>query len=209
MMEKSMLFFEIEGHLLKDQKPGQYLRGLLKDEDFQSPPFDILSRLINVPQSPVHHPEGNVWNHTILVVDEAAAARERASDTRAFMWAALLHDVGKAVTTKERRGKITAYDHDRAGKEMTASFLREFSPDEGFVKKVSLLVFYHMHMLYVLRDLPFGNLSRLVRDTNAEDVALLGFCDRMGRGGADRETEEKKFREFLKRCEKEEGKGFG
>jgi hypothetical protein len=42
--EKSMLFFEIEGHLLKDQKREQYLRGLLKTS-ISKPPFDILSRL--------------------------------------------------------------------------------------------------------------------------------------------------------------------
>jgi putative nucleotidyltransferase with HDIG domain len=31
------------------------------------------------------------------------------------MWAALLHDIGKPDTTKQYKGRITSYDHDKAG----------------------------------------------------------------------------------------------
>ncbi len=38
------------------------------------------------------------------------------------MWGALLHDLGKAPTTKIRKGKITSYDHDKVGAELVRNF---------------------------------------------------------------------------------------
>ncbi len=69
-------------------------------------------------QSPQHHPEGSVWNHTLLVVDEAAKIKEQSADPRTFMWAALLHDLGKPSTTMRRKSKITSYDHDKVGAQL-------------------------------------------------------------------------------------------
>jgi hypothetical protein len=90
---------------------------------------------------------------------------------------------------------------------MTASFLREFSPDEGFVKKVFPSCFKTLVQLLPAGS-SFRNLFLSVRILTPEDVALFGFCAGNGRGGADRKTEEKKFREFLKRV-KGKGRGFG
>jgi HD superfamily phosphodiesterase len=51
--------------------------------------------LKRVEQQPDHHPEGNVWEHILLVVDLAAEGRHLSEDPRVFMWSALLHDLGK------------------------------------------------------------------------------------------------------------------
>lgn len=52
------------------------------------------------------------------VIDAAAHNRIKSREPVVFMWAALLHDLGKAPTTRLRKGRITAYDHDRVGAEM-------------------------------------------------------------------------------------------
>lgn len=192
------MFEEIDAHLLSDQRPSLYLERL-DDPLFQREhPFRMLSRLRKVEQSPQHHPEGSVWNHTLLVVDQAAERKAQSSDSRAFMWAALLHDIGKAETTKIRKGKITAYDHDKVGAEMTRDFLAEFET-EPFLSKVAALVRWHMQILYVVKDLPFADIHAMRLAVDVKDIALLGLCDRLGRRGADIAAEEQAIELFLKK----------
>jgi putative nucleotidyltransferase with HDIG domain len=173
---------------------------LQREEWFHKQPFSVLAEQKNTEQSPVHHPEGNVWNHTLLVVDEAAKRKSYSSDARAFMWAALLHDIGKPAATKIRKGKITAYDHDKLGADIARGFLLEYTDNTDFIDRVARLVRYHMHILYVSKGLPFQDMTSLIRSTNANDIALLGFCDRLGRAGADIEKERETTLLFLKKC---------
>lgn len=114
------------------------------------------------------------------------------------MWAALLHDIGKPTTTRERKGKITSYDHDLEGERLSIEFLRVFSLEEDFIRSVASLVRYHMHMLYILKGLPHGDLKGLLRDVDIHEIALLCRCDRLGRTGADRLAEDEEYREFLR-----------
>jgi len=192
------LFKEIDTHLLCDAKPSQYLRCLHGSTFEKTYPFTMLSRLISTRQSPRHHPEGNVWNHTLMVVDEAAVRKDEAiAGSRVFMWAALLHDIGKGTTTKIRNGKITAYDHDKAGGVMSREFLREFE-EEPFVSKVAALVRWHMQILYATKNMRFADFNAMKSETDVRDVALLGLCDRLGRLGVDKYKEEKAVQDFLR-----------
>ena len=69
--------------------------------------YPEINDLIGVIQSPVHHPEGDVFNHTMMVVDEAAKLRDKAKFPLGFMYAALCHDFGKILTTTIKEdGKI-------------------------------------------------------------------------------------------------------
>lgn len=197
------LFSRIEEHLLGDQKPSSALREMINTPDFDSYPFSMLKKLEPTPQSPVHHPEGNVWKHTLLVVDEAAGRRQESSDPRAFMWAALLHDIGKPATTRNRKGRITAYDHDKVGAELTEEFLSAATDDKQLTGKVVALVKYHMQILYVINNLPFKDIGGMKRDSDIREVALLCLCDRLGRHGADQKKEEEQINMFVKMCEKE------
>ncbi|MDF1494929.1 HDIG domain-containing metalloprotein [Caproiciproducens sp. CPB-2] len=199
MSIKQNLFESMEQHLLADEKPSLYFEELDKTAALREVPFAMLHDLKNAEQSPQHHPEGNVWNHTMLVVDEAAKVKGKSSDARSFMWAALLHDVGKPGTTRIRRGKITSYDHDKLGARMAAEFLKQFSGDEAFIEKVTALVRWHMQLLFVVNNLPFADAEQMKRQTSVRDVALLGLCDRLGRLNADREKEEENVRIFLEK----------
>jgi putative nucleotidyltransferase with HDIG domain len=195
------LFTEIEEHLLGDDKPSSALGDMLAAHDFDSYPFSMLKKLELAEQSPVHHPEGNVWKHTLLVVDEAAKRREESGDPRAFMWAALLHDIGKPATTRNRKGRITAYDHDKVGAELTEDFLSAVTYDMSFINKVVQLVKYHMQLLYVINNLPFKDITGMKRHSDIREVARLCLCDRLGRTGADRQKEEAQIKLFLNMCE--------
>ncbi len=163
----------------------------------------MLFALRAVKQSPVYHPEGNVWNHTMIVVDEAAKRREMSHAPDVLMWAALLHDIGKRTTTFVRNGKITAYRHDQEGGELAAGFLSQLTQASDFTARVSGLVRYHMHPFYLKNNLPFADIDGMVRGTDLHEIALLGICDRQGRTQS-QGSDEEQIRTFIQRCNRKE-----
>jgi putative nucleotidyltransferase with HDIG domain len=199
MDDKKRLFDEINTHLLCDEKPSQFMQSLTGPLFETAHPFTMLSRLKGIHQSPRHHPEGSVWNHTLLVLDEAATRKEQATDSRTFMWAALLHDIGKAKTTRIRDGKITAYDHDKAGAEMAREYLRDFE-DDDFISKTAALIRWHMQILYVVKDMRFADIDAMQSEADVRDVALLGLCDRLGRFGVSKHEAEETIQRFLRKA---------
>lgn len=200
MIDKQNLYSEINHHLLSDQKPSEYFNEISKIPLFNEYPFQMLNKLKLTEQSPVHHPEGNVWNHTMLVVDVAARLKRRSVNVSVFMWAALLHDIGKPDTTKLRKGRITSYDHDKKGYELSKKFLTVFTDDHAFIEKVSLLIRWHMQILFVVNNLPFANIEKMKHDVNIQEVALLGLCDRLGRTNVDHRKEEQNIQQFIDKC---------
>lgn len=193
-------FNEMDIHLIKDDQPSFYFIKLSNTPIFGQYPFNMLSDLMKTDQSPKHHPEGNVWNHTMLVLDEAAKVKEQSTDKRAFMWATLLHDIGKPGTTRTRKGRITAYDHDILGAELAGRFLREFTDDETFLTKVISIVRWHMQILFVLNDLPFADIKSMKSQSDIREIALFGLCDRLGRLDPDRTAEENNIKRFIEKC---------
>lgn len=191
-------FRELEHILQWEPRPGAALERLFAQP--LPPAFAPLRRMKSTRQSPVHHPEGSVWNHTLLVVDEAAKRRAESKCPQALMWAALLHDVGKPDTTRVGRGKITSYGHEKVGAALARRFLSGFMEDGGLIDRVCALVRYHMQILFVVKGLPFADLAGMKAGADVEEVALLGLCDRLGRLGADPAEEEANIQVFLQKC---------
>lgn len=202
MEQNRELFLQIDEHFMRDDKPSIYLESFINSRYSLDYPFDMVKNLKKANQSPVHHPEGNVWNHTLLVVDAAAQVKMKSSDPEAFMWAAFLHDIGKPDTTKVLNGKITSYNHDKLGAKLAKQFLEQLRCEPVFIDKVSALVRWHMQILFVVKGLPFADIKHMKEQTSVSDVALLGYCDRLGRLHVDRQTEEENIRQFLKLCGK-------
>ncbi|MDF2672264.1 MAG: phosphohydrolase [Clostridiales bacterium] len=205
MINKYEIFKEFDKHLMEDSEPSTYFKGLIKSGSYpDEDPFKMLSDLIDTPQSPEHHPEGSVWNHTMLVVDRAAGRKDKSENPHVFMWSALLHDLGKAPTTKIRKGRITSYDHDKWSKRMAVEFLKDFTDDVDFIDKVSKMVRWHMQLLFVVKNLPFAETERMVQEVSIDEMALLSLCDRLGRGNMTEEKaeeEKENLRIFKQKCE--------
>lgn len=195
--EKQKLFCEMDAAIMFEEKPSRYIEGLSAAPGFREPPFDMLRKLKSTDQSPKHHPEGNVWNHTLMALDEAARIKGRSKNPRVFMWAALLHDIGKPGTTKIKNGKITSYNHDRLGEELSIIFLSAFTDDNEFIQSVAYLVRWHMQILFVVKDIAFAEIEAMKSQVDIQEIALLGLCDRLGRLDADRKKEEENIRVFL------------
>jgi len=178
-------FFKIEKHLLNDDKPSIYLNELLKDGELDKYPFSMIKDLQDVDQNPKFHPEGNVFIHTMMVVDEGAKNREKSNDKRTFMWALLLHDIGKKPTTKVRKGRLTSYNHESVGADMTKEFLTYFNEEESFTSKVTALVRWHMQSLFVTKNMKFQNIRNMLEEVDINEIVLVSLSDRLGRGNLD------------------------
>ena len=59
-----------------------------------------------------------------------------------------------------------------------------------------------MHILYVLKDLQFGNIELMKQKVDLHELALLGLCDRLGRLNPNREEEGKNIDIFLSKVNK-------
>lgn len=189
-MEKNLLE-QIQYHLLNDEKPSIYLNE--NNKDFIDTPLQMLYELQDVEQNKEYHPEGSVWNHVMMVVDRAATLRHRANDVKCFMTAALLHDIGKKPTTRiNKKGRIISYDHDKVGAQIVESILSNYMVNEEEKIKIVNLVRFHMHHLYILKNLPYGSLDEMIKNVDINDMILMFISDRLGRGELvnDRKSEE-------------------
>ena len=195
-MEIQELFNEIEEYLLNDKKPSLALNKLKEDGLFNKEPFSYLIKLEDIEQSARHHPEGNVWIHTMMVVDEGAKRREEVHDKRAFMWALLLHDIGKIKTTKFQKNHWTSYDHDKVGEGESLKFLEYFNEEKDFINKVAKLIRYHMHLLYIINKLPYADIEGMLKWTDVQELSIVFLSDRLGRGGVTYEEKEEILREI-------------
>ncbi len=145
----------------------------------------MLFRLVGCEQSPLNHPEGDVWQHTLQVVDICARLKEQSQDPEVLMFAALLHDLGKPVTTCTRNGKITAYGHDLKGEKMARIFLNQLNASKSLIAGVEKLVREHMHpvLLYKTREQVSDKaIRKLVNRVNVRELLLLAEADFKGRG---------------------------
>ena len=181
------LYDEINDHLLNDEKPSIYMNEILEEGKLDEYPFKMIGDLKDIPQNLEYHPEGNVWNHLMLVIDEGAKNRKYSDYKREFMMSLFLHDIGKTTTTKMRRGKWTSYDHDVVGENMSREFLKNFNENEEFINMVSAEVRYHMHSLFVTNNLPFADTDGMIKNTLLKELTLITLSDRMGRAEMDEE----------------------
>lgn len=196
-MEYTNIFKEIENKLETLERPSKFLNELKSLEEFEKSEFGVLGKLVDIEQEPKYHPEGNVWNHLCMVVDAASITKYLAHNKREFMWGALLHDLGKITTTVKRKGRWTSYNHDIVGCDMVKELLFKETKDAKFAEKVAQLVKFHMHHIYILKNLPFGNIKELIETNNVNDIVLLFVCDKLGRGGQSEQDKKRVFDEII------------
>lgn len=203
-MDQRDLFLEMQTHLMEDENPSVYLNEMHEKGLLCEYPFQMLHKMRDTEQSPIYHPEGNVWIHTMQVIDVAAKVKKRSRDPRVFMWAALLHDIGKPAVTRMRKGRITSYNHDQEGEKLARDFLSYFLEDKTFIEKVCGLVRYHMQILFVVKGQAYADLKGMKKRTDLQEVALLGLCDRLGRDTQNKEEEEKNIMLFIQKCNEQD-----
>ena len=134
---------ELKKALLKGGKPSVFFE-VLRSMDQLNVWFPELEALIGLEQDPKFHPEGDVWIHTMEVLDRAAEYCGDVSNPYAFMLLALTHDLGKIDTTEVVGGRIHAYGHETLGQPRVEQFLRRITAETEVIDYVLNMVPLHM-----------------------------------------------------------------
>ena len=153
--------------------------------------FPELKALVGCKQEPEWHPEGDVWTHTLMVVDQA---RQRNTDLPrpqqvAVMLGAVCHDFGKPATTAFVDGRIRSLDHEEAGIAPTTAFLDRLNVHsmDGFDVRRQVLGLVAQHLkpgaFYKAGNVSDGAFRRLALKVDLELLARLARADCHGRTG--------------------------
>ena len=145
--------------------------------------FPELKDLIGLKQRSDYHLEGDVWNHTMLVIDEANKYINKVQEPLAFMLSCLLHDIGKSKCTTIVNGIIRSYDHDIIGLQMAGIFLTRIANEKKLKKYVVNMVSLHMALnMYAANNSSIKATNKLFdKSVNPNDLAVLSICDNFGR----------------------------
>ena len=180
--------------LLRSKKPSLGLNAAMELGIFHQMHPEI-TKLPLTPQEHKWHPEGDVWVHTLMVVDEAAKIVEQEQlgkeDALVVMLSAFCHDFGKPLTTEEVDGKIRAHGHEEAGEEPSDRFMREIGIAGSVREKVKKLVIEHLKpvMFYAqeergqkVTDGAIKKLADRLHPATMQQLVCLAKADALGRG---------------------------
>jgi tRNA nucleotidyltransferase (CCA-adding enzyme) len=149
-----------------------------------------LLALVDCRQEPEWHPEGDVWVHTLQVVDQARTRLDGLSRPGqvAMMLGAVCHDFGKPATTAFVDGRIRSIDHEEQGVAPAAAFLDRLKifTIEGYDVRKQVLGITAQHlkpgMWFKTRDeVGDGAFRRLAQKVDLEILARLAKSDCLGR----------------------------
>jgi len=124
-----------------------------------------IDRLHGVEQPPEFHPEGDVWVHTMMLLEQLPAG---ASPTLA--WGALLHDVGKPATFTRGPGRIRFNGHVEVGVRIAEEILRRLRFSHDQAAQIVALVENHMR---------FGDVAKMKESTLKRFFRLPGFTEHL------------------------------
>jgi tRNA nucleotidyltransferase (CCA-adding enzyme) len=180
---------EIEKLLLRARRPSIGLN-CLRELGAIDQLFAEIKSLIDVPQDAEWHPEGDVFVHTLLVVDRA---RELIDDLPyakqvTVMLAALCHDFGKPPTTEFIEGRWRSRGHEEAGVAPTRSFLDRLNiyTLDGYDVRAQVIALVREHLkpgeFYKKRDeVGDGAFRRLARKCELDLLYRVAKADSLGR----------------------------
>lgn len=154
--------------------------------------FPEILALVGCPQEPEWHPEGDVWVHTLMVIDQARTRIDDLERPRQItvMLGAVCHDLGKPATTAFIDGRTRSMDHEQAGVAPTLSLLDRLNVHTigGYDvrRQVVGLVAHHLapNAFYKSKT-PVGDgaFRRLAQKVDLELLARLAKSDCLGRTG--------------------------
>ena len=152
--------------------------------------FPELRALVGCAQEPEWHPEGDVWVHTLQVIDQARLRIDDLSrpERIAVMLGAVCHDFGKPATTAFIDGRIRSMDHEEQGVAPATAFLDRLNVQsfDGYDVRRQVLGITAQHLKpgswYKARDeVGDGAFRRLAQKVDLELLARVAKADCEGR----------------------------
>jgi tRNA nucleotidyltransferase (CCA-adding enzyme) len=149
-----------------------------------------LQALAGCPQEPEWHPEGDVWVHTLQVIDQARTRIDGLPRPQqmAIMLGAVCHDLGKPATTAFSDGRIRSIDHEEQGVAPATLLLDRLNIHtiDGYDVRKQVLGITAQHlkpgMWFKVKDeVGDGAFRRLAAKVDLELLARLAKSDCLGR----------------------------
>ena len=137
-----------------------------------------VARMRGLPQNKPAQPDGDLWDHTRLVLEFLP---EKSSAELAF--AALLHDVGKPDTfAVNSEGRATFHHHEQVGRKIADRIARDLKLANAERERIGWLVEYHQYLgePTVLRE---AKLKRILAEPGIEDLLALHRADAIATSG--------------------------
>lgn len=173
-LPKERIEGELQKALLKAEKPSVFFEVLreMNQLDFW---FPELAELLGIPQNPKHHAEGDVWVHTMMVIDEAAKLRSKVQNPLGFMLSAVAHDFGKAICTEVINGAVHAYEHETKGLPLIERFLKRITSETKLIEYAMNICSLHMQPNIVAGVRASVKSTNRMFDRAVDPVALICF----------------------------------
>jgi tRNA nucleotidyltransferase (CCA-adding enzyme) len=181
-LPRERIYEEFKKLLLKSRKPSIGFE-LMKELGILERYFPELYAIIGVPQSEKWHPEGDVWIHTMMTLDQMAMLKTGdAKYDLKMMFAILCHDLGKATHTQITEEKISAIGHELAGLEPTEKFMYRLTDEHDFIREILPLVEHHLApSIYFRSKAKDKTIRRLSTKVNIEELVRVARADFLGR----------------------------
>ncbi|MDP2852830.1 MAG: CCA tRNA nucleotidyltransferase [Smithellaceae bacterium] len=120
-----------------------------------------VDRMRGVSQPPRFHPEGDVWQHTMIML-EMLSGETSPLIAPALAWGALLHDVGKPVSRTEDDDGVHFHGHVKLGEAIAEGVLQRLRFSRAQKDTVLSLIHHHMAFMNVQKMRP-ARLKRFLR----------------------------------------------
>ena len=154
--------------------------------------FPEIRALVGCEQEPEWHPEGDVWIHTLMVIDQARTRIDDLDHPRqvVVMLGAVCHDLGKPPTTAFIDGRIRSIDHEQAGVAPATAVLDRLNIHslDGYDVRQQILGIVAHHLkpgMFHQSPTPVsdGAFRRLAAKVDLELLARVAKSDCLGRTG--------------------------
>ena len=174
IMNKSNKYEEFLENLYYSATPSNYINSIPKAELYDL--YPELAILMNTPQEPDWHPEGDVFVHTMMVIDEAAKSKEQLNtehEKHILMLSSLCHDLGKAVTTFEKNGRIVSPMHEQKGVPIAEEFLIRIGVYFEYLPTIYNLIREHLRPTQLFMNKNNVSNNAIIRLSKRVDIRLL------------------------------------
>lgn len=135
-----------------------------------------VAALKGVEQSPDHHPEGDVFRHTMRLLEQLA------QPTETLALGALLHDIGKPSCAGAREGRITFYGHEELGAAMAVAVCQRLRRSREVWERVDYLVRHHLRLLSA-PEMRISTLRRFLAEDGIDELLELARMDALAADG--------------------------
>ena len=135
---------------------------LLSDSGLLAVILPEVKALQHVTQPHTFHPEGDVWEHTLKMLQILSETTDALRSDVRLAWGVLLHDIGKPATYHENQSGIHFYGHAREGEHIAETIMKRLRFSRSIIETVDALIRQHMRFVHVMNMTP-NHLIRFLR----------------------------------------------